>query len=210
MCRFLMLRSESGFDPAPLLEEFRERCRKSPEFQGHGWGAAFRSGGEWTRYRSLTPVWEDSIPLPSEVDFLVAHARSAFRNEGIDPENNMPYYRGERIFVFNGELRGVRLRVPGRIGAEKIFHLVLSRNGEDPAAALRATDRLLLSRSRYVRAMNMAVTDERRIYALCRFGESPEYFTLHYRTGDLTGVSSEPLDGPFLPMANGEIRVLGS
>lgn len=208
MCRFLMLRSDHGFDPKPVFATFRERCRKSPEFQGHGWGTAFRSNGEWTRCRSLTPIWEDTVALPREVDFLVVHARSAFRNEGIEVSNNMPFYREERIFVFNGELRGVRLKVPGRIGAEKIFRVVLSRDRGDLAEALGSTERILSSRTRYVRAMNVALTDERRIYALCRFGDAPGYFTLHYRTGELTGVSSEPLDPSFLPMENGEIRVL--
>ncbi len=167
-----------------------------------------RASGRWERYKSLTPVWEDSPPLPRKVDVLVVHARSAFRNEGIDVENNMPFYRGDVSFVFNGELRGVRLRAPGRIGAEKIFHLILERGRNDFAEALATTDRLVHSRSRYVRAMNVALTDGSVIYAHCRFAESPDYFTLHYRTGHLTGVSSEPLDESFRPMANGETRVL--
>jgi len=50
----------------------------------------------------------------------------------------MPFYRGERVFVFNGELRGVRLRVPGRIGAEKIFNLIEGRDAGDLDAALAA------------------------------------------------------------------------
>lgn len=208
MCRLLVLRGEDGFDPRPALQAFRDRCRRSPEYQGHGWGISFRSDGEWSRYRSLTPIWEDSFELPGAVDFVVVHARSAFRNQGIAPENNMPFYRGSTTFVFNGELRGVRLRVPGRIGAERIFEVVLSRDRGDLAEALIATDILLRTRSRYVRALNMAVTDGTRIFAHCRFSESPEYFTLHYRTGDLSGVSSEPLDASFLPMRNGETRVL--
>ena len=118
----------------PVLESFRERCRDSREYQGHGWGAAWRSSGAWSRYRSLTPIWDDDPELPAEVDFLVVHARSAFRDEGIDIENNMPFYRGERVFVFNGELQGVRLRVPGRIGAEKIFNLI---EGRDEGTSMR-------------------------------------------------------------------------
>ncbi len=158
MCRFLVLRSARGFDPSPMVEAFRERCRRSVEFQGHGFGMAFRTSGRWERYRSLTPVWEDSPPLPRRVESLVVHARSAFRNEGIDVRNNMPFYRDELCFVFNGELRGVRLRAPGRIGAEKIFHVILEQRACLPEA-LAAADRLLRSRARYVRAMNVALTD---------------------------------------------------
>jgi len=168
---------------------------------------AMRAAGRWERYKSLTPIWEDSPPLPREVDVLVVHARSAFRNEGIDVENNMPFYRGDVSFVFNGEIRGVRLKATGRIGAEKIFNVILEQ-GYALSEALAATDRLVHSRSRYVRAMNVALTDGSAIYAHCRFAERPDYFTLHYRTGDLIGVSSEPLDESFRPMSNGETRVL--
>ncbi len=207
MCRFLVLRSAEGFDPSPIVDSFRERCRRSPEFQGHGFGMALLASGRWERYRSLTPIWEDSRPIPRKVELLVVHARSAFRNEGIDVRNNMPFYREDLCFVFNGELRGVRLKAPGRIGAEKIFHLILEQRAGLPEA-LATTDRLVRSRSRYVRAMNVALTDGSRIYAHCRFAEKPDYFTLHYRAGDLAGVSSEPLDESFRPMANGETRVL--
>jgi len=207
MCRFLVLRSADGFDPSPVVDSFRERCRTSPEFQGHGFGMAMRASGGWERYRSLTPIWEDSRTLPRRVDVLVVHARSAFRNEGIDVENNMPFYRGDLSFVFNGELRGVRLKATGRIGAEKIFHVILEQ-GYALSEALVATDRLVRSRSRYVRAMNVALTDGAAIYAHCRFAERPDYFTLHYRSGDLSGVCSEPLDEGFRPMTNGETRVL--
>jgi len=207
MCRFLVLRSAEGFDPSPIVDSFRERCRRSSEFQGHGFGMALRTSGRWERHRSLTPIWEESPPLPRKVEVLVVHARSAFRNEGIEVRNNMPFYRDDLCFVFNGELRGVRLRAPGRIGAEKIFHVILEQGAGLPGA-LAATDRLVRSRSRYVRAMNVALTDGSAIYAHCRFAERPDYFTLHYRTGELSGVSSEPLDESFRPMANGETRVL--
>jgi glutamine amidotransferase len=207
MCRFLVLRSAEGFNPSPMVDTFRERCRRSAEFQGHGYGLALLASGRWERYRSLTPIWEDSPPLPGKAEVLVVHARSAFRNEGIDVLNNMPFYREDLCFVFNGELRGVRLKATGRIGAEKIFHVILEQ-GPDLSEALAATDRLVRSRSRYVRAMNVALTDGSAIYAHCRFAERPDYFTLHYRTGELSGVSSEPLDESFRPMANGETRVL--
>ena len=203
-----MMRGEQPFAAMPVFESFRERCRDSREYQGHGWGAAWRSSGGWLRYRSLTPIWDDDLELPSEVDFLVVHARSAFRDEGIDIENNMPFYNGERAFVFNGELRGVRLRVPGRTGAEKIFRLIEDRDAGDLDAAVAAADSLLVSKSERVRAMNLALTDGDRIYASCRFTESPDYFTLHYREGALAAVCSERLDESFEPMASGERRVL--
>jgi predicted glutamine amidotransferase len=194
-----------------MVDSFKERCRRSLEYQGHGFGMTLRTSGRWERRKSLTPIWEDRRPLPRSVDALVVHARSAFRNEGIEVENNMPFDRGELSFVFNGEIRGVRLKAPGRIGAEKLFHLILERQPHGLPEALREVDQLVRSRSRYVRAMNVALTalnDDRAIYAHCRFAERPDYFTLHFREGDLSGVSSEPLDASFRPMDNGETRVL--
>ena len=56
-----------------------------------------------------------------------------FRNEGIAVENNMPFLSGRHGFVFNGELRGVRIAATGRIGAEKLFRFPAERSR--PAAA---------------------------------------------------------------------------
>jgi predicted glutamine amidotransferase len=209
MCRFLVLRSSREFDPSPIMSDFKERCRRSSEYQGHGFGVTLRASGLWERRRCLAPIWEDTEALPAGVDVLMVHARSAFRNEGIDIENNMPFYRGDLSFVFNGEIRGIRLKAPGRIGAEKLFHLILERQRSGLPDAIGAVDRLVRSRSQYVRAMNVAITDGSAIYAHCRFSERPDYFTLHFREGDLGGVSSEPLDGSFRPMENGETRVIG-
>lgn len=206
-----MMRGEEPFDAGGVLDTFRERCRHSREYQGHGWGAAWRASGEWARYRSLTPIWDDALALPGDVDFLIVHARSAFRDEGIALENNMPFYRDERTFVFNGELHGVRLRVPGRIGAEKIFHLIEQQgelNSGDLDDAVAEADRLLVSKSARIRALNLALTDGDRIYASCRFTEMPDYFTLHYRDDALAAVCSEPLDDHFVPMSSGERLVL--
>ena len=204
MCRFLMMHSRQHFQAAPVLARFRKRCKESVEFQGHGWGAAWRNAGSWFRHKSLTPIWDEALELPEEVDFLVLHARSAFLDRDIALENNMPFYEDDKIFVFNGELRGVRLSVPGRIGAEKVFHLVRRHETEGLPKAISHAESLLLAKSRYVRALNIAVTDGELIHASCRYNESPEYFTLHYLDEGVQAVCSEPLDDRWKPMANGE------
>lgn len=205
MCRFLMMRADAPFDASETFEAFRARCRDSREYQGHGWGASVRRMGQWHRYRSLTPIWEDSTwTPPDETDFLVLHARSAFRDAGIELTNNMPFYRDERIFVFNGELRGVRLRLPGRIGAEKVFRLIDREDQGDLCEAVRAADAILMAKSRYVRALNVALTDGDAIYAGCRYSEAPDYFTLHTLDGERRAVCSEPLSTEWEPMRNGE------
>src|SRR5512140_1295283 len=121
MCRLLAVTSKNPVDVRRHLDAFAQVCASSREFQGHGWGFAVYRNGGWERYRSLMPVWEDPHRPDGEVRTFVAHARSAFRDEGIEVGNNMPFLRGDRAFIFNGELRGVRLGVEGRTGAEKVF-----------------------------------------------------------------------------------------
>jgi len=211
MCRFLMMRSDAPLPTEEVLATFGRKCLESIEYQGHGYGAAWRAAGTWSRHKSLTPIWEDRLEIPEKVDFLIVHARSAFKDTGITIENNMPFYRDERAFVFNGELRGVRLRVPGRIGAEKVFNLIeraVNQGGKGLSRALGATEKLLLSKSDYVRALNVAVADDNRIYARCRFNESPDYFTLHYRDDAVRAVCSVPLDATYRPMQNGQTVTL--
>ncbi len=124
MCRLLALRAAEPFDPIPWIAPFAERCRESKEYQGHGWGVSWWDGKRWERYRSLTPIWEDVPDRLPAASLVLVHARSAFRNEGIVVENNMPFLEDRLAFAFNGELRGVRLSAPGETGAARLFHLL--------------------------------------------------------------------------------------
>ncbi len=161
------------------LAAFARIAKESREYQGHGWGCAWLNEGRWCVYRCLAPVWEDPYRPPGRATLLVAHARSAFRNEGIRLENNMPFFDGERVFVFNGELRGVRIRERGRIGAEKVFNFVKRFGRDDFSAALRRGVAAIERRTRHVRAMNMIVADASGgVYAASRFSESPDYFQM--------------------------------
>src|SRR5690606_23887541 len=91
MCRFLVLRAREPFDAAPWVAPFAARCRASKEYQGHGWGVSWWTGDGWGRHRSLTPIWEDVPATLPRADLVIVHARSAFRNEGIMVDNNMPF-----------------------------------------------------------------------------------------------------------------------
>ncbi len=189
MCRILLVTDREPFDPAPLLAQFAAMCAASPVFQGHGWGAAWRAGGRWRTHRTLTPIWQDHALPAGPVRHLLVHARSAFRDEGIELANNMPFVAGDEAFVFNGELHGVRLAVPGRIGAERIFNLT-RRLGSPQARAV------LLARSRRVLGMNWIVADGRRAIVSGCPGEDPGYYTLFAAiSAERTLVCSRPLPG---------------
>ncbi len=110
MCRILYARADSEFSIAEMLRPFAELSRASREFQGHGWGCAWREGDHWRQYHDIRPIWEDDLEQFGGSNLLLVHARSAFRDEGIVVENNMPFSDGESMFIFNGELRGVRIK----------------------------------------------------------------------------------------------------
>ena len=141
MCRLLCVHSQRPFAIEPHLDMFATIARDSPEYQGHGWGCAWLAGGKWRLYRDIRPVWDDQRDRFGETTLLLAHARSAFRDEGIRVENNMPFDDGRHVFIFNGELRGVRIREHGRIGAEKVFNYVKRFDRGDMHHASNAASR---------------------------------------------------------------------
>lgn len=163
----------------PHLAAFAELSRKSREYQGDGWGCAWIEDGAWRVHRDISPVWEDSGRPDGRTTLLLAHARSAFRGEGIRVENNMPFLDGPRAFIFNGELHGVRIRERGRIGAEKVFNFIKRFGDGDMGIALERGLDAITRRTRYVRAMNVVVAEANgRVHFATRFSEDPDHFQL--------------------------------
>jgi predicted glutamine amidotransferase len=208
MCRLLAVRDAESFAIPDQLRALAMIARDSREYQGDGWGCAWWDGHAWQAYRSVTPIWEDQLDRFGRTRLLLAHARSAFRNEGIAVENNMPFIEDEAAFVFNGELRGVRLSAPGRIGADKLFHVLRQLGGaRDTAALARAVD-IVVRRTAYVRAMNLVIVNREVIRVVSRFSENPDYFTMHVKQ-DRTrlAICSDPFadDAGWRPIVNGSV-----
>lgn len=194
MCRILCVHGRAEFDIAEQLKAFADIAENSREYQGHGWGYSCRRDDKWFHYHDISPIWEDPTAHLGRTTLLIAHARSAFRDEGIAVENNMPFYDADNVFVFNGELRGVRIKADGRIGAEKIFNFVKRFDKGDMQAALtRGTD-VIHKRSRYVRAMNIIMASPQGIHVASSFGEDPEYFQMSVaQTNERLTICSAPL-----------------
>lgn len=221
MCRLLCVRSGGeGFEMEEHLAALARIARDSREYQGHGWGCAWleleagRRGG-WRFHHDLAPIWEDAGRPTGRTTLLLAHARSAFRDEGIRVENNMPFTDGERVFAFNGELHGVRIRERGRIGAEKVFNFVKRFDRGDFAAALTRGLDAIERRTRRMRAMNVVVADAgRRVHFASRFREDPAYFQMHRTVADGAHIlCSEPYPATvarmrWTPVANGHTGTL--
>ncbi len=196
MCRLLAVRNARPFAIEGELRALAGIARRSREYQGHGWGCAWLQDDGWQAYRNVNPIWEDDLGRFGEATVLLAHARSAYRDEGIAVENNMPFLSGQAAFVFNGELRGVRIREAGRIGAEKLFRFLLKAGAASPRDGLRRAIEAVKARTRYVRAMNfvLAVPGAFQVYSC--FSEDPGYFTVHLqRTESGVRVASDPFPG---------------
>ena len=181
MCRLLYVRANSPFAIRDHLEILAEISKNSPEYQGHGWGCAWVCDSEWRFHHDIRPVWEDDLAGFGHTTLLIAHARSAFRDEGIRVENNMPFFDGRHVFIFNGELQGVRIRERGRIGAEKIFNYVKRFEEITMFESIQRGVKLIEKRTRYVRAMNFIIASMDYTYLATVYAENPGYFQLHRR-----------------------------
>lgn len=192
MCRLLFIKSETVFSISDHLEIFSGICKNSKEYQGHGWGCSYLANGEWQHYKNILPIWDDEISHFPTTKRLIVHARSAFQDKDIIVENNMPFYDDEHIFIFNGELNGVKIKSEGRIGSEKIFNFIKRFNKNNMLEALRKGVDIIKKRSTYVRAMNIIMTTKDSVYVSSTFNEDPDYFGMHYKqTKDQLIICSE-------------------
>lgn len=209
MCRLLTIHAQAPFTIGPHLETFSRIAKNSKEYQGHGWGCAYQDpAGQWQIYRNIKPVWEDDLSRFGQTSLLVAHARSAFEDRDIVVENNMPFFDGRTVYVFNGELRGVKIREEGRIGAEKIFNYIRRFDKGDTRQALAKAVGIIKKRTRRIRGMNIIMVNETGIYVSSYFTEDPSYFTMSYRQEDDLIICSDPYpcEKNWHPITNDSIR----
>jgi predicted glutamine amidotransferase len=196
MCRLLYVNSKKEFSVLEYLSKFSEISKNSKEFQGHGWGCAYQQNGVWKYYKNVDPIWEDNFSLFGLSTRLIAHARSAFKDEGIIVENNMPFYDENYIFVFNGQLSGVKIKEEGRIGAEKIFNYIKRFDKGSIKDALEKGTEIIKKKSSFIRAMNIIMTDSEAAYVYSHFNEEEDYFTMHTKLSeDLIVICSDPFFG---------------
>ncbi|MBS36425.1 MAG: hypothetical protein CMO26_10930 [Thiotrichales bacterium] len=208
MCRILCIAGQSPFEIDPHLDVFAGIAEHSREYQGHGWGCSWLTDGGWRHYHDIRPIWEDPTRDFGHTRLLLVHARSAFRDEGIVVENNMPFTDERTVFIFNGELNGVRIKADGRIGAEKIFNYIKRFDKGDLLDALTRAVGVIKNRTRYIRAMNLIMATSQTVYSASLFHETPEYFQMHQVQRDgLRFICSEAYPGEtdWQPVENGAI-----
>lgn len=195
MCRLMFIKSREHFSIPEYLDKFADVCKKSKEYQGHGWGLSFLKGNEWIQYKNINPIWEDDFSQFAETNRLIVHARSAFRDKDIFIENNMPFYNDKYVFVFNGELNGVKINSEGRIGAEKIFNFIYRFDNGNIKEAVEKGVKIINNRTKYIRAMNFIIADKNRAILNTQFNEDENYFTMNLkRDENRLIICSDPLD----------------
>jgi predicted glutamine amidotransferase len=192
MCRFLLLASREPYDVRQIALQFAEVCRHSTSPEGDrqedGWGVAWWHECEgWQRHRSLAPIWTETqvmYHLPRTCH-MVVHARSAsFARHKGQMAYNQPYTWNTYAFVFNGRIKGVRLprRIPGKIGAQKLWHLVREqlRQQVPPEQALAGVYTSLKQHSREIQACNMGLSNGQDIVSYNGNPSGASYYQLHY------------------------------
>ncbi len=210
MCRLLTIKSATPFAITPHLKEFAQVAKNSKEYQGHGWGCAYlNAAGGWQFYKNINPVWQDDFDQFGETSLLVGHARSAFEDRDIFIENNMPFFDGRTVFIFNGELRGVKILEEGRIGAEKIFNYIRRFDKGDTRQALEKAVGIIRKRTRRIRGMNIVMVNEAGIFVSSYFTEDEDYFTIRYRQEPELVIcsASYPAERNWRKIANNSVRV---
>ena len=188
-----------------MVEQFAQMCQGSTDqdgdWQGDGWGVTWwQAPREWRRHRSLAPIWTDPAVLQRlpPTRQLVVHAHSApFAEHNSNMAYNQPYVYGTYAFVFNGFIKGIRLprKVPGAIGAEKIWYLVCERLQQSmpPQQALLQVYTLLARQSREMRACNLGLSNGQEYWVWNGNPSRRAYYQLHHaQHGTLRLVCSAP------------------
>lgn len=203
MCRFLIIKSKIKFNPQNFLNSFSTTCEKSVapdgERQRDGYGVAWHENGIWKAKKSLVPIWEAEnacVNIP-ETNLLVVHARGAgFEKDRGIIDYNEPFIDGDLCFVFNGLVKGVKIkrRLEGEIGSQKLFSLIKEElKNKNLNSVLKFVKKLMLNNSGKIEGMNIGLIKGDEIAVLCQYSDNAKYYSLHfYQAPDLLLVSSEP------------------
>ncbi len=181
--------------PGPVRRDCQEQPRVPGRTAGDAPGRRAARGGRTTASADLggRPLAVRRAPGCSWRTPAARFATRASRSRTTCRSSKPPF-----AFVFNGELRGVRIAEVGRIGAEKLFRFLVRRGAGESEAGLRTAVRLVGQRTRYVRAMNFVLGRPGAFLVCSSFNEDHDYFTLHARRAE--GVAVGLLEAVWEPL----------
>lgn len=225
MCRMggFSLRNPDRGEAVRYVFEQVQRMAKDGEGAPHpdGWGYRVytldRETDSWVVCEGhfADPIYEDSLELTTDGEGFVAgvvHARHASEGMPVDAAFTHPLSccELERALAHNGTIYDVDLR---RFPTDTLYlcnYLCTNFPRGGSATELAELVTTLASEHKFS-GLNFILLDgwDRSMFVCCLFSpeyRSPTYFVLHYKVGS-TGffVFSEPPDGSFHPMGNGQI-----
>jgi predicted glutamine amidotransferase len=176
----------------------------------HGWGLAYRRGGEMLIEKSPKPAFEDErfskLAEEIETDLLLGHVRLASPGTRVDLANTHPFARDGLILIHNGTIRNIAPQ--SKNDSEALLEWLAGR--WDHTEAGLATLLHEAAKTFDYTALNLVLTDGERLWALRKTRDEPEYlryYTLYYlREPGRLLLSSEPLDErEWKPLENGDL-----
>ena len=99
----------------------------------------------------------------------------------------LPFGDPEKTSIHNEE----PLKEEGKIGAEKIFNFIKRFNEGNMLEALKKGINIIKNRTKYIRAMNIIISDKGKVYVVSIFNEDSEYFTMHCKKDNKLIICSE-------------------
>ncbi|MCS7184099.1 MAG: hypothetical protein NZ866_01985 [Patescibacteria group bacterium] len=195
MCRFLIISSKEEFQIKDYLYPFSKMCENSftpdGDRQKDGWGCLTSK----QFYKSIQPIWKEKniFDIFLNDNLFIAHCRSA-SNSIIDLEFNQPFIKDSLVFVFNGLLKGVKIDIEGKIGAQKLFNLILDFYKREKSNFLENLYQYILQNSEFIVGMNIGLIDLslKRIYLISVYHQHKDYFQLNlFEEENLIIISSE-------------------
>ena len=105
----------------------------------------------------------------------------------------------------------MRIQSQGRIGAEKIYNYIRRFDKGDLCAATRRAVDIINRRSKYVRALNLILSDGKQSCLSTTYNEDPEYFQMYRKQADgMEWVCSQPFpgEGDWQRIANGTLALI--
>lgn len=202
MCRMLFINLAKKDDVRQYIESFALKCQNSFQYQGDGFGVSFiDENGQIKTIKSLKPIWASSelIQTIPYTTFALVHARSAFGESTIgDIENNQPFGDDNFLFAFNGNLRSVKLKTQGKIGAHKIFNFFANKiKNTNFHEAMQNAINEIIQNTGHVKALNIIAIKNKDIFVQNTYGENEDskYFNLWIsQNPQHLIISSEKLD----------------
>lgn len=219
MCRFALVKTRDANKPQTVLSSFSHMAQDSRapdgDIQGDGWGISWHEQGAWDRYVAIDPIWQSESTFSDfpATHVYMLHARSAsFTQDKNNSQFNQPYCNNTYSFVFNGLLKGMRYPRPltGTIGAQKIWTLLQQFLEQYQAAeAVEKAVVELSTHAREVQALNLGISDGKRLYVYSQYSLYSDYYTLRVsQTSDRVIVCSEPLDNNnFRPLTPRKVHI---